>query len=101
MDKLTEIGMRFIRQNENDLRIFARIQIAKGGIEDDHWVDYYMPTKRIAIKGDLQEECIDINIWRDDETQKWKATAYPMEYVRARGKEHEIQTNTGDYLELF
>ncbi len=101
MDNLTQKGLKFIQENENALRMFARIQIANGAQEDD-WFGYSMNTgSDLTDMNEKVEETIDVNVWLDVETGKWRAAAYPMEYVRARGHESEIQTNTQDFVELF
>lgn len=95
MDSLTQKGLKFISEYENALKIFARIKIAKGANDDD-WYAFDMDTAKGANANSNVENTVDVNVWKD-ESGKWRAAAYPMQINSV----NQVQTNSGEFIELF
>ena len=96
MDNLTEKGLKYINTQKGAIYIFAKEKIPLNN-QEDIWIMLNIIKHREAQINDELADLIDINIWLDIETGKWKAAAYPME-INSLGK---IQTNTQDFIELF
>lgn len=96
MDNLTEKGLKYINTQKGAIYTFAKEKIPLNN-QEDIWIMLNIIKHREAQINDELVDLIDINIWLDVETNKWKAAAYPME-INSLGK---IQTNTQDFIELF
>jgi len=96
MQELTQKRVDLANEVENRLMVFARVCIANGA-EDDDW--YAFDTVKVdrADENSQLENCVDVNVWFDEDSGKWKATVYPFEYSRAG----EIQTHTETFYKLF
>lgn len=102
MDNLTKSGLEFINGNKDLLlafveRVLPQIKAnpsAYGG--EDVW--FLMNRQgQVATYTESEKDLVDLNIWRDDESGKWAASAYPME-INSVGT---VQTNTQDFVRIF
>ena len=96
MDELTKKGLEYINENKEMLTALAKGKLSIGCEEDD-WFGFDTAKGCFEFSGSDFLDCIDINIWKDQETDKWKACAYPFEYNSLGFP----QTNTHDFVELF
>ena len=101
MDELTKKGLAYIEANKPMLiewtKKFYKSWRTKGILEDDHWIMFNTITGGVGGYKTDESEFIDLNIWREEDTGDWHATAYPMEINSIE----TVQTNTQDFIRLW
>jgi hypothetical protein len=107
MDKLTERGLKYIRENFSLLVDFATQKIdlmdSPEGVKlygDTGWFGFDITTGTDETKDSKLENVIDVSVWLDEDERSsvnvWRGTAYPMHWTNGL-----IETNTGDFISLF